>query len=295
MGTAAQTLLAGYTSRMPPSKSGRNARRTPTRVGKSGPSVAAKRGAAVRAKPTHATPKAPKHANARQASTTATNSAVQTNATNAPKAQRAVRTAPHRAASATATSTAAATTTAVEASVRFADKSLFLPLTAGETADALRTLTEDKRLLTMAKIGRYRVICAEPLVVKPPHWLSGHRLARIMVYDYANDRSIDAAVDLDSGIVAHLDITRAQPMLSREEEAMAISIALQDEEVRAALTAGEQAQLATHYWGRDENDLAYSRRSAAVLFGSPGAHPTTVVVVDLLDNAVTQVVPASHW
>jgi hypothetical protein len=72
------------------------------------------------------------------------------------------------------------------------------PLTAGEIADALRTLTEDRRVATMAKVGRYRVIATEPLVVKPPNPLAGHRLARVVVYDYAADRCVDACVDLDA-------------------------------------------------------------------------------------------------
>jgi len=50
-----------------------------------------------------------------------------------------------------------------------------------------------------------------------------------------------------------------------------------------------------HYWGRRESDLAYARRSAAVIFGRPGAAPSLVAVVDLLDNLVTDVVPASQW
>src|SRR5688572_18945364 len=63
-----------------------------------------------------------------------------------------------------------------QADIATADPALFDPLTPGEVADALRTLTEDRRLSSMAKVGRYRVICTEPLVVKPPHWMSGHRL-----------------------------------------------------------------------------------------------------------------------
>lgn len=176
-----------------------------------------------------------------------------------------------------------------------ADPALFAPLTPGEVADALRTLTEDRRLGNMAKVGRYRMIAAEPLVVKPPHWMAGHRLARVVVYDYAADRCVDACVDLDAGIVAHLDITRSQPMLSRDEEAVAIGVAMADERVRGQLQLGDEATIAMHYWGRREADLAYARRSAAVLFGRPGAHPSLVAIVDLLDNLVTDVVPASQW
>jgi hypothetical protein len=181
------------------------------------------------------------------------------------------------------------------ADVAQADPTLFSPLTPGEVADALRTLTEDRRVGNMAKVGRYRVIVAEPLVVKPPHWMAGHRLARVVVYDYAADRCVDACVDLDAGVVAHLDITRSQPMLSREEEAIAIGVAMSDERVRHQLALGEEAIAAMHYWGKKQSDIAYARRSAAVLFGRAGAHPTIVAVVDLLDNMVTDVVPASQW
>ena len=181
------------------------------------------------------------------------------------------------------------------ADIADADPNLFAPLTPGEVADSLRTLTEDRRVSSMAKVGRYRVICCEPLVVKPPHWMAGHRLARVVVYDYAADRCVDACIDLDAGIVAHLEITRAQPMLSREEEAIAIGVAMSDERVRERLSLGDEPMIAPHYWGRRETDLAYARRSAAVVFGRQGAHPSLVAVVDLLDNLVTDVVPAAQW
>ena len=179
--------------------------------------------------------------------------------------------------------------------VKAADPALFDPLTQGEVADALRTLAEDKRLATMAKVGRYRVIAAEPLVVKPPHWMAGHRLARIVAYDYASDRTVDACVDLDAGVVAHLELNKNQPMLSREEEAMAIDIAMSDTRVNEKLHMGEAPQATMHYWGRTPNDLSYARRSAAVVFGRADGHASIIAVVDLLDQAVTQVVPAEQW
>ncbi|MDX2087123.1 MAG: hypothetical protein SFX73_04705 [Kofleriaceae bacterium] len=179
--------------------------------------------------------------------------------------------------------------------VASSDPTLFDPLTPGEVADALRTLTEDRRLSSMAKVGRYRVICAEPLVVKPPHWMAGHRLARIVAYDYSADRCVDGCVDLDAGVVAHLELTRSQPMLSRDEEALAVSIAMTDERVRSKLSIGDMPQSTMHYWGRNANDIAYARRSAAVIFGRDDGHPSLVAVVDLLDNQVTQVVPAELW
>ena len=176
-----------------------------------------------------------------------------------------------------------------------ADPSLFDPLTPGEIADALRTLTEDRRLSSMAKVGRYRVICTEPLVVKPPHWMSGHRLVRVVAYDYAADRQVDACVDLDAGVVSHLELTHAQPMLSRDEEALAVSIAMADDRVRDKLALGESPQSTLHYWGRSPEDLSYARRSAAVVFGRADGHASIVAVVDLLENIVTQVVPAERW
>ena len=179
--------------------------------------------------------------------------------------------------------------------VEHADPALFDPLTPGEVADALRTLTEDRRMQGIAKVGRYRVICAEPLVVKPPNWMAGHRLARVVAFDYANDRSIDACVDLDAGVVAHLEFSKGQPMLSREEEALATSIALADLRVREKLEVTDQPMSTLHYWGRTRGDLAYTRRSAAVMFGREGGHVTLVVVVDLLDQAVTALVPAEQW
>ena len=176
-----------------------------------------------------------------------------------------------------------------------ADPALFDPLTPGEVADALRTLTEDRRVAAMAKVGRYRVICTEPLVVKPPHWMAGHRLARVVAYDYAADRAVDACIDLDAGVVVDIGLDRSQPMLSREEEALAVSIAMIDEGVRSKLALGDMPQSTLHYWGRNANDLAFERRSAAVVFGRSDGHASLVAVVDLLDQVVTQVVPAELW
>ncbi len=184
---------------------------------------------------------------------------------------------------------------AKEPDVAHADPALFDPLTPGEIADALRTMAEDRRLTGMAKVGRYRVICTEPLVVKPPHWMAGHRLARVVAFDYANDRSVDACVDLDAGVVAHLELGKGQPMLSREEEALATSIAMVDPRVREKLTMGDEPMTTMHYWGRTAGDLAFARRSAAVMFGRQGGHASLIAVVDLLDQAVTQVVPAEQW
>ncbi len=184
---------------------------------------------------------------------------------------------------------------AVAIDIVASDPGLFAPLTPGEVADAVRTLTEDRRVTGMAKVGRYRVIATEPLVVKPPHWMAGHRLARVVVYDYAADRCVDACVDLDAGVVANLDINKAQPMLSREEESVAMSVAVVDERVRDKLALGDEPLVTMHYWGKDANDAAYTRRSAAVVFGRPGGHPSVVAVVDLLDNNVTAVVPAAQW
>lgn len=175
------------------------------------------------------------------------------------------------------------------------DPALFLPLTAGEVADATRLLIEDRRVSSMAKVGRYRIISTEPLVLKPPHVLAGHRLARLVAYDYSADRAVDALLDLDAGTVAHLETSRAQPMLSRDEEAAAAQIALADEQVQARLQLGDEPVLVTHYWSRTASEQAASRRSAAVLLGRPGAPPSLVAVVDLLDAEVTQVVAAAAW
>lgn len=191
----------------------------------------------------------------------------------------------------------AAAKTSSRRSRRFieADIHLFSPLSEGERADALRTLIEDKRVANMAKVGRYRVIAVEPIVLKPPHALTGHRLARIAIFDYAADRAVDALVDLDDGIVAHLNISLAQPMLAREEEAAAVAIALADDRVKNVLSLGDEPQVAMHYWSRRDSDLAYARRSAAVLFGQTGARPSFVAVIDLLDSQVTELVPAEQW
>src|SRR5262249_41328270 len=156
------------------------------------------------------------------------------------------------------------------------DPALFHPLTEGERADALRILTEDRRLSNMAKVARYRVVAVEPLVLKPPHALFGHRLARAVAFDYASDRSVEALIDLDAGAVAHLQLTQSQPALGPEEESAAVAIALDDDRVKRELGLGDQPQAALHYWSRRDTELAWSRRSAAVLFGPPGARPRLV-------------------
>jgi len=175
------------------------------------------------------------------------------------------------------------------------DPALFDPLTEGERADALRVLTEDRRLATMAKVARYRVVAVEPLVLKPPHALFGRRVARVVTYDYASDRCVDALVDLDAGVVANLQIHESQPMLGRDEEAQAVAVALADERVKRELGLSDEPLAALHYWSRRDLEISSSRRSAVVLFGQPGARATLVAVVDLVDSQVTEVVPAEQW
>jgi hypothetical protein len=175
------------------------------------------------------------------------------------------------------------------------DASLFEPLTEGERADALRILTEERRLASMAKVARYRVIAVEPLVLKPPHLLSARRLARVVAYDYSGLRSVDALIDLDLGEVAHLQVTDSQPALAREEEVAAVAVALGDDRVKRELGLGDEPQAALHYWSRRGTDVAHARRSAAVLFGQPDARPSLVAVVDLVDAQVTEVVAADQW
>ncbi len=84
-------------------------------------------------------------------------------------------------------------------------------------------------------------------------------------------------------------------MLSREEEALAVSVATLDERVRSKLALGDGAVATMHYWGRTPTDLAYARRSAAVVFGRSDGHASLIAIVDLLDHVVTQIVPAERW
>lgn len=240
----------------------------------------------AKAKPAKAKPAA---AEARPARTAAAGRKRRTGASAEPKA------AGPKTAKKTKRRTAPARTGRRRSGAEPADPTLFASLTEGERADALRVLTEDKRLSQMAKVGRYRVVSIEPLTVKPPGPRASRRLARVVIYDYASDRSVDASVDLDASEVAALRFSRSQPMLAREEEAAAIAIALSDDRVKEKLSLGDEAQVAMHYWSDRDTDLAFTRRSAAVMFGAPGNRPSLVAVVDLLDAQVTDVVPASHW
>ena len=175
------------------------------------------------------------------------------------------------------------------------DPSLFTALTDGERADAVRLLTEHPQLSGMAKIGRYRVISVEPLVLKPGAERATARMARIVIYDYAGDRCVDAGVDLDRSEVTHLQFSKAQPMLAREEELAAIRIALADNQVQDMLAIADEPQVAMQYWSSRSDELASQRRSAAVMFGPTGQRPSLVAVVDLTDNQVADVVPAEQW
>jgi hypothetical protein len=181
------------------------------------------------------------------------------------------------------------------ADVAKADPSLFAPLTEGERADALRVALDDPRLRPMAKIGRYRVISIEPIAVKPPDPLSGRRIARAVIYDYAGDRCVEAGVDLDRGALCALNQSHAQPMLAPEEEAQAVAVALADTRVASGIKPGDSWQAVLQYWTRRPTDLAHRRRSAAVVFGRAQGTASLVAVVDLADGVVTDVVPAERW
>ena len=119
--------------------------------------------------------------------------------------------------------------------------------------------------------------------------------ARIVIFDYSSNRCVEANVDLDACAVQYLSLSTAQPMLAEEEEAAAMHIAVSDDRVRRELSLGEAPQVAMHYWSDRPSDLSHNRRTAAVLFGMPGARPSLVAVVDLLDAQVTDVVSAQAW
>ena len=170
---------------------------------------------------------------------------------------------------------------------------LFAPLTDGEWSESLRLLTEDSRITSMAKIGRYRVVSVEALPQKPPSPSAGHRCTRVVAYDYAASQCVDALVDLEIQKVVGLSFSNTQPMLSSAEDEAAIHIALRDPDVQQKLTLGDEAQSVAHYV--NTNPRFNTTRSAAVLFGANGARPRTVVVVDLLDSRVTEIVPAENW
>jgi hypothetical protein len=172
---------------------------------------------------------------------------------------------------------------------------LFSPLTEGERAESLRLLLEDNRLANMAKVGRYRVIAMEPLALKQGHPDGGSRLARVVIYDYAADRCVEANVDLDHYNVQHLSINTSQPMLAAEEEIAAMEIAVSDDRVRGQLSLGDGPLAALHYWSHHPAHLSHSRRSAAVLFGERGQRPVLVAIVDLLDARVTEFISAELW
>ncbi len=213
----------------------------------------------------------------------------------APKPNRAGRATTPASPRAARPAKASAARDARRAALLAADPALFEPLCEGERADALRVMTEDRRLANMAKIARYRITAVEPLVLKPPHELAGHRLARVVAFDYSSDRTVEALIDLDTSTLAHLQLTQSQPALGREEEETAVNIAIRDERVKRELVLGDQPQAAMHYWSRRDTELAYTRRSAAVLFGQPGERPSMVAVVDLIDRQVVEVVPADQW
>jgi hypothetical protein len=179
--------------------------------------------------------------------------------------------------------------------MRAVEPALFAPLTEGERLAALRVLTEDNRLASMAKVGRYRVIAVEPFAAKAHSERAGRRMARVLVYDYAAERAVEACVDLDGEALVQLSINRTQPLLAREEEAAAIAAALDDERVKRKLALGDVPQATMHYWGRRDTELAYSRRSAAVIFGQTDSAPSLVAVVDLIDGIVTEVVASEQW
>ena len=55
-------------------------------------------------------------------------------------------------------------------------------------------------------------------------------------------------------------------------------------------------QSTLHYWGRTAELTSRSRGARRrSLFGRGGGHASIVAVVDLLDQMVTQVVPAELW
>ena len=169
---------------------------------------------------------------------------------------------------------------------------LFQPLTPGEKAMATRVLLEDPRVASMAKVGRYQVISAEPWVPKLKK-SKPKRAAKLVVYDYALNKTIQAFIDIENIKIDKLIQNSSQPMLSKEEECKAIKIASSDSQIASALAKDESLQAVLHYWSSKESEQSYNQRSAALVFGDK--EPTLVAIVNLNNASVIDVVPAHKW
>ena len=168
----------------------------------------------------------------------------------------------------------------------------FLPLTQGEKASATRLLLEDPRLASMAKVGRYQVISAEPWIKKSKQ-KKGSRSAKILVFNYASNKTLHAFIDLQEGKIVKLVQDGSQPMLSPEEECRATKIALLDQRVSTEISGNQKPLAVLQYWSSKESDLSYNQRSAALVFGDKG--PTLVAIVNLNSASVIDVVPNHKW
>ncbi len=175
------------------------------------------------------------------------------------------------------------------------DPKLFAALSTGERIDAERILLSDPQLQSMARVGRYRIVCAEPWVAKPPHTAQGKRLARVVCYNYADDCAVTATIDLEETEVLGLQKTKSQPMLALAEEYRAIETAFSDERVAEELALGDSALATMHYWSARDSDLSSQRRSAAVLIGPEGGSPRFIAVVDLVADEVTNITKSEQW
>ena len=168
------------------------------------------------------------------------------------------------------------------------------PLSRGETAHAVRLLISADSLETMSELGRYQVIAAEPVAAKTGD-LAGARLAHVVVYDHADTRSVSGLVNLDAGEVVSVELTSAQPALSPLEEERAMEIASADARVKDALSSEDFPLSVLHTWSRKPSERAYTRRSAAVLYGHGARDVTVVAVVDMTGGEVIEVSPADKW
>jgi hypothetical protein len=162
-----------------------------------------------------------------------------------------------------------------------------VPLSDGDAGLASDAATADERVTRLAQ-GRTRVVSAAPLISERRR-PKGGRHAVVGLYNYTNDRSILAVVDLDTQSVVEVRETPAQFQLHPEERDEAERLAADDSRVREFLDGREMNPLTRLYFPGALPSASRQHRYA-VVFLRPSNRERRYAVVDLSERAVVDVI-----
>ena len=160
------------------------------------------------------------------------------------------------------------------------------PLSEGAKTAAVRVAGKHRRVQPFLR-GRNRAVVVEPNITDRRQ-APGSEQAVVGLYDYSNNRSLVAVVDVKSEEVLHVEETPVQFQLAPDEQKEAEALAAGDSRVEEFLRNREMNPITRLYFPPQAKKDSPPHRYA-IVFVRPDDDERRFVVVDLSEQVVVDV------